>query len=306
MKVSLVATVKDAAPFVGEFLDSIEAQTRAPDEVVILDGGSMDGTVEILRERPWVRLLEEPGANISRGRNLAVAKASHDVIAVSDADCVLAPDWLEMILEPLDAGADVSMGLYRPLTSSFFETIAAAVSIKEREEIDPDKYMPSSRSVAFFREVFLDAGGYPEWLDIGEDMFLNHLWRKQGVRMRLAEDAVVYRRPRADLGAYWRQFAAYAEGDARGGMFPQRHAIRFLTYAGLLAAILSRSRALKILALAGGAAYASRPIKRAFRLLPSPSQKTAAVPAVPALMAFNDLAKMTGYVRGLTRSRDRS
>jgi glycosyltransferase involved in cell wall biosynthesis len=288
---------------VDEFLDSIEDQTRAPDEVVIVDGGSTDGTVGLIRERPWVTLLEEPGANISRGRNLAVAKASHEVIAVSDADCVLSPDWLEMILEPLEAGADVSMGLYRPLTSSFFETIAAAVSIKERDEIDPDRYMPSSRSVAFFREVFEDAGGYPEWLEIGEDMFLNHLWRKQGVRMRLAEGAVVYRRPRPDLGAYWRQFAAYAEGDARGGMFPQRHAIRFATYAGLLAAAFSRSRALKALAVAGGVAYASRPVRRAFKLAASPKEKAAAVAAVPALMAFNDLAKMTGYLRGLTRSR---
>ena len=303
MRVSLIATVKDAARFVGEFLDSIEAQTRAPDEVVIVDGGSTDGTIEQIRERPWVTLLEEPGANISRGRNLAVAKASHDVIAVSDADCVLAPDWLEMILEPLEAGADVSMGLYRPLTSSFFETIASAVSIKERDEIDPDKYMPSSRSVAFFREVFEDVGGYPEWLEIGEDMFLNHLWRKQGVRMRLAEGAVVYRRPRPDLGAYWRQFAAYAEGDARGGMFPQRHAIRFATYAGLAVALLSRRRALEALALLGGVAYASRPIRRAFGMLPSPSERAAAVVAVPALMAFNDLAKMTGYLRGLARSR---
>src|SRR5688572_10593857 len=143
MKVSLIATVKDAGPFVGEFLDSIEAQTRTPEEVVIVDGGSTDGTLEVIRERPWVTLLEEPGANIARGRNLAVAKANHDVIAVSDADCVVAPDWLERLLEPLESGADVSMGLYKPLTSSFFESCAAAISIKDIEEITAEKYMPS-------------------------------------------------------------------------------------------------------------------------------------------------------------------
>jgi glycosyltransferase involved in cell wall biosynthesis len=303
MRVSLIATVKDAGPFVGEFLDSIEAQTRAPDEVVIVDGGSTDGTLDVLRERKWVTVLEEPGANIARGRNLAVAKAAHDVIAVSDADCVVSPDWLERILEPLESGADVSMGLYRPLTSSFFETCAAAISIKEREEITAETYMPSARSVAFLREVFEDAGGYPEWLEIGEDMFLNRIWRKQGVRMRLAEGAVVFRRPRPNLGAYWRQFSAYAEGDARGGMFPQRHAVRFAAYAGLAVALASRKRGPGILALVAGAAYAARPIRRAFRLLPSASQRAAAVPAVPALMVFTDLAKMAGYLRGLARPR---
>ena len=58
-------------------------------------GGSSDGTLQILRGADGVTLLEEPGANIARGRNVAIAAATHDIIAVSDADCVLAPDWLE-------------------------------------------------------------------------------------------------------------------------------------------------------------------------------------------------------------------
>ena len=301
MKVSLIATVKDAAPFVREFLDSVEGQTRAPDEVVILDGGSTDGTLDILRESPWVTLLEEPGANIARGRNLAVAKASHSAIAVSDADCVLAPDWLERIVAPLERGADVSMGLYRPLASSFFETCAAAVSIKERDEIRPESYMPSARSVAFLREVFEEAGGYPEWLDIGEDMYLNRQWRARGMRMRLAEGAIVFRRPRPDLGAYWRQFVAYAEGDARGGMHAQRHAARFAAYGVLGLALGTRSRALKALVLAGGLGYAWRPIRRALALHGTAGARVASIGAIPALMAFTDAAKMVGYLRGVAR-----
>src|SRR2546423_305583 len=114
MKVSLISTVRNSAEHVGEFLESIRAQTHAPDEVVIVDGGSTDGTVDLLRDEDGVTLIEEPGANIARGRNVAISAATHDVIAVSDADCVLGPKWLERLLEGLE-NADVAMGAYRPL-----------------------------------------------------------------------------------------------------------------------------------------------------------------------------------------------
>ncbi|MGH2685516.1 MAG: glycosyltransferase, partial [Actinomycetota bacterium] len=237
------------------------------------------------------------------GRNVAIRAATHDAIAVTDADCVLAPDWFERIVEPLERGADVSMGLYRPLTGSFFEACAAAVSIKERNEIRADRYLPSARSVAFRRDAFETAGGYPEWLSIGEDMLLNHRWRALGLRMQLAEGAVVYRRPRSDLRGYLTQFFRYAEGDALGGMHARRHAARFAAYGGLALAMLSSGRAPKVLAALGGAAYAARPIRRAFRLLPSARDRAAASVAVPLLMGVTDVAKMTGYVAGRLRRR---
>lgn len=307
MKVSLIATVKDAAPFVREFVTTLEAQTRQPDEVIVVDGGSTDGTTDILRAAPGITLIEAPGANIPTGRNIAVERATHDVIAVTDADCVLAAGWLERILEPLERGADVSMGLYRPLTGSFFEACAAAISIKDPEEIRADRYMPSARSVAFRRAAFDTAGGYPEWLSIGEDMLLNHRWRALGVRMDLADGAVVYRRPRADLWSYARQFFLYGEGDALGGMHARRHAVRFGAYGTLAVAMAFGRRGPKLAALAAGAAYAARPIRRSFRLLPPGKQRAAAVVAVPALMAVTDVAKMAGYVAGRWRrlSRER-
>ena len=302
MKVTLVATVKDAVSDIGEFLSSIAAQTRPPDEVVIVDGGSTDGTVEVLRQAAGVTLVEEPGANISRGRNVGVRAASHDAIAVSDADCVLAPDWLERITRPLEAGADVSMGVYRPLARTFFEACAAGISIKELDEIDERSWMPSSRSVAFTREAFEAGGGYPEWLELGEDMYLDLRWRELGLDMRLAREAVVFRRPRRSLGAYWRQFAGYAAGDARGGMHARLHLTRFGAYAAAAAALASRRRLPVVLVAAGAGARAVRPVRRTWRLLPPrATSRIAAAVAVPALMAATDLAKMTGYARGFVR-----
>jgi glycosyltransferase involved in cell wall biosynthesis len=138
MKVTLISTVKDCAGSADAFLASLGAQTRAPDEVVIVDGGSSDGTAEAYARGEGVSVLVEPGANISRGRNVAIAAATHDVIAATDADCELDPRWLEAVVAPIEAGADVSMGWYEPVLETAFERCMAAVNLPlAADEVDP-------------------------------------------------------------------------------------------------------------------------------------------------------------------------
>ena len=103
MKISLISTVLNEARSLPTLLDSIAAQTRLPDEVIICDGGSTDNTIDLLRaERRFpLRVIERPGANISQGRNLAIAEASGEVIACVDAGVRLDPQWLEKLVEPM-------------------------------------------------------------------------------------------------------------------------------------------------------------------------------------------------------------
>jgi len=306
VKVSLITTVLDAGERLEGFLRTLEAQTRQPDEVVVVDGGSTDGTLERLRRAEGITLIEEPGANIARGRNLAISAAAHDVIAVTDADCELEPDWLELLLRPLEAGADVAMGAYRPIEDRFLHRCMAAVNLPDPDEWDEATFMPSGRSVAFRREAIDAAGGYPEWLAIGEDMYVDHRWRELGMDMRLARDAVVRWPLRPDLASTWTQYFRYARGDAIAGMHRQRHALRFGVYAGALYAWSSRSRLLKLASLVGAAAYASAPLRRALRRSDDPLERAGSVAAIPPLMAFIDAAKMTGYVAGLWARRPHS
>ena len=302
MKVTLVATVKDAAEHIEGFLESARAQTLQPEEIVVVDGGSTDGTLEILRAASDVALIEAPGANIARGRNLGIEVATHDTIAVSDADCVLAPDWLDRLVRALEAGADVAMGYYRPVARSFLETVAAAIAVPDPGEIDPARFMPSSRSIAFRRDMFERTGGYPDWLDVGEDMYLNHRLRDLYAEMVFVPEAIVYWRMRPTVGGTFRQYFRYAEGDGVAGMHPERHAVRFLTYGALAFGAARRNRWLLGALGIGAGAYAARRVRRAFRMLPGrPVERAASLGAVPALMAVVDAAKMAGYVSGLIR-----
>ncbi|HZP89956.1 MAG TPA: glycosyltransferase [Actinomycetota bacterium] len=304
MKVSLITTVKDARRDVEAFLASVAAQTRPPEEVIVVDGGSTDGTLEILRRAPGITLIEQPGANIARGRNVALAAAAHDVLALTDADCVLEPDWLERLLAPIERGADVSMGTYRPIADGFLQSCMAAVNLPDPAELDESRFLPSGRSVAFRREAIEAVGGWPEWLDIGEDMYVDLRWRELGLDMRLAREAVVHWRLRGSLAGTWAQYFRYARGDAIAGMHPDRNALRFGVYGAALWALGSRRRLPQAATVLGAAARAARPVRRALARLERPGERASALVAVPALMAFTDVAKMAGYAAGLlARSR---
>ena len=95
-KVSLVSTVKDAAPHIGEFLDSIATQTRAPDEVVIVDGGSTDGTLAIVEEyrRHFACVISEPDRGMYDALAKGFARATGTVLAYLNADDLFEPGAL--------------------------------------------------------------------------------------------------------------------------------------------------------------------------------------------------------------------
>ncbi|MBN2027623.1 MAG: glycosyltransferase [Actinobacteria bacterium] len=313
--VSLVATVLNEAGNLAEWWTSIVGQSRPPDEIVVVDGGSRDGTLEQLRSLAGsapceVRVEVCEGCNIASGRNRAIALACGGIIAVTDAGCVLSPYWLERLMAPFeqDPGTELVAGFYRPLTAGFFEEVSACTTLPLPWEVRAGHFMPSSRSLAFRREVWEAAGGYPDWLEIGEDMYFNHTWKYLGIKYTVAKDALVYWRMRRNLRALLRQYFLYARGDGEAGMYLQRHLLRFGTYGWLAFCIASpRGRRLAAPTAAAAALYTGR------RWLRIPSylegrparEKVAAVPCISLLMLAIDGAKMAGYLAGLARRKGR-
>lgn len=308
-RVSLVATVRDEAATLPEWWNSVMAQSRLPDEVVVVDGGSGDGTLEVLQQlsegAPFpVRLEVLPGSNIAQGRNRAISLAGGEVIAVSDAGCVLHPRWLESLLAPMEADPRVELvaGFYQPLARGWFERLAACATVPLPWEVREARFMPSSRSLAFRREVWVRVGGYPEWLPIGEDMYFNHRWKEMGVTHRLSKEALVWWRMRPDLPSLLRQYFRYARGDGEAGMYPQRHAVRFLTYGWLAFAVATaRGRRLWAPTAAAAALYVGRRWLRVpfYMRGRGAREEAAAFLALPALLFLIDAAKMAGYLAGL-------
>ncbi len=309
MKVSVIATVLNEGEGLRPLLDSLIDQTRFPDEIVFCDGGSNDNTVEILEEyRQWlpITILVAPGTNISQGRNRAIAAASGPIIAVTDAGVVLSPTWLEDLAQLMDAGhAPVVAGWFEPDPYTDFEVVMGATVLPTRNDINPQKFLPSSRSVAFLKSAWEAVGGYPEWLDYGEDLVFDLALRENYGPFPFVDTAVAYFRPRGSLRAFFRQYYYYARGDGKANLWANRHAVRYITYLFALPVILRliwREKRMGWLLLALGiGGYSRRPAERLWDNTWGwrPPSRARAFAMIPIIRLVGDLAKMVGYPVGV-------
>ena len=95
MKVTALIPAYNSAAWIAEALDSVAAQTAPPDEVIVVDDGSTDGTADIA-ESLGATCLRPGRVGVSAARNLGVRAASGELIALLDSDDAWTPDKLEI------------------------------------------------------------------------------------------------------------------------------------------------------------------------------------------------------------------
>jgi glycosyltransferase involved in cell wall biosynthesis len=304
LPVSLITTILNEASSIQGFIESVWAMSRKPDEIVIVDGGSGDGTVGIvqgyIKQGYPIRLFQLKG-NRAQGRNRAIREADYDLIAASDAGCRVDRDWLTNIIEPLeeDETLDVCGGFYLPAPESSFEEAAGAVSLLSLKEIEPEKFLPSTRSVAFRRRAWEKVGGFPEEFSYNEDTPFALNLRRAGCIFQFRPEAKVFWRPNKTIRGLFRQFYRYATGDGEGLINPQSYSRLFAKYLiGLMLMGLGViSIYFPVIAVAGFFFYLGRELfKKRDRLKSVKSRLWFLL-----LRVVVDLANMAGYCRGLAR-----
>jgi glycosyltransferase involved in cell wall biosynthesis len=222
-RVSLVVPVRDEAETIHELLASIGAQTRPPDEVLIVDGGSRDDTPARVREAARrdssLRLVEAGEATPGRGRNVGIEAARHEWVALTDAGNRLEPDWLERLLEVVrrDPAVDVVYGNYEPVTETFFER-CAALTYPPPKQARPGGRMrgPFIASSLLRREVWRAVGGFPD-LRAAEDLMFMEAVEQKGFRVAWAPRATVWWRLRPDWPSTFRKFVLYSRHNVWAG-----------------------------------------------------------------------------------------
>ncbi len=224
LKVTLISTLRNERKNAPIWLDQILAQTRLPDEIILVDAGSTDGTYEILEAAAAacpvpLRVLREPGANIARGRNIAIRAARYPVIAATEFGCRPKPDWLEKIVMPFecDPATQVSGGFYEGILENG-QAFQRSV-LPDLSQLDPKKFIPSSRSIAFTQDAWAAAHGYPEWLTLtGEDTYFGSELKRFCDRWAFVPEAVVQWEVPATPFQYLKKLRRWCFGDGEAGM----------------------------------------------------------------------------------------
>ena len=223
--VTIIATVLNEVKDIARLVPSLLAQLPPPAEVIIVDGGSKDGTWDWLlqaqRENPTLLAIRDESCNlknspgpISRGRNVAISAARSQIIACTDAGCTYAPDWLARITKPLvDSTAEYALGgaCLDPANPTIWDLASSSFFGVKLSPSTPSKSC-TARSMAFRKSLWKRIGGFSEKVFFGEDTLFDLEARRLTSPAFVAGAKALYRPQYSFLSAV-HQLASYAISD---------------------------------------------------------------------------------------------
>jgi len=227
-KVSVVICAYNAERTIDACLASLR-ELRYPNyEVIVVNDGSTDSTREIARRYPEFVLVDQPNMGLSYARNVGAETASGEIVAYTDSDCVVDPDWLTYLLYKFRDGF-VAVGgpnLPPPEDSRIPACVAASPGGPTHVLLSDDvaEHIPGC-NMAFRKSVMQEIHGFdPTYRAAGDDV--DFCWRLQnaGYAIGFSPAAMVWHFRRNTIGAYLRQQMGYGKAEA---LLYFKHSYRF-------------------------------------------------------------------------------
>src|SRR3989344_586801 len=223
MKVSVCLTVYNEEKSIRVLVESLLSQSKKPDEIVIVDGGSSDKTVEIIRhlqkkDKRIILLVQK--CTRAEGRNLSVELSKNEIVAITDADCIAKKTWLERITEPFNnSNADISAGFYEMKSKNTLQRAESVFLGVNPNDFDI-RFLPSTRSIAFRKAIWEEIGGFPESKDnSAEDTDFNYKAVKLGAKYARVKNAQVEWSMPPTFKSFIKKIRDYAMWDAKYGIW---------------------------------------------------------------------------------------
>lgn len=217
-RVSVVVCAYNAADTIDECLTALGNLNYPDFEVIVVDDGSSDGTGAIAAEHAFARIIRTPQGGLSAARNIGLEHATGQIVAYTDADVRVDPEWLAYLVQPFRDPEVAGAGgpAVVPQDDSWFAQCVARAPGSPTHVLLNDRiaeHVPGC-NCAFRRDALLAVGGFnPIFLRAGDDVDVCWKIQSRGWRIGFAPAALVWHRHRATTRAYWRQQVGYGEGE---------------------------------------------------------------------------------------------
>lgn len=309
IRLTLVVPMRNEERSLPALLSSISGQSVQPDRIILVDGGSTDGTVDLAKmliaDHSNYQVIEAGDATPGRGRNIGVEAANTEWIAFTDAGIEPDRQWVEKLVEIVERtpNIDVVYGNYDPMTDTFFEK-CAALSYPPAKQQRPGGLMrgPSVASMLLRRKVWQAVGGFPD-LRAAEDLIFMQQIERSGFKIGWAPQATVRWQLQPTLARTFRKFVLYSKHNVWAGWQRYWHygiARQYLIAAPFLALGLFYNPWWFLIPLAGWAARTAKSIwtrreGRGLFWMLSPARFA----CIMIILATIDLATFVGWVQAL-------
>ncbi len=213
--ISVVIPVRNASQGLESCLDALERQTVPRDEyeVIVVNDGPVDATVEIITDRYGVTLLSQPQKGAAAARNLGARQAQGEILLFTDADCIPEPNWVETMSAPF-ADQEVSgvCGVVRTRQTSL---VARFIQLEYDHRYrnvarHPQIDFINTGTAGYRKEVFTRSGGFREELLGAEDAEYSFRLASAGYRMIFVPQAIVYHSHPQSIVEYARRKSHYS------------------------------------------------------------------------------------------------
>ncbi len=217
--VSVIVCAYNAECTMDSCLASLKQLNYPNYEVIVVNDGSSDRTLEITQRYDYVLLISQENKGLSVARNVGLAAATGEIVAYTDSDCVADPDWLTYLVEKfLSSGFSAVGGPNLPPPEDSLVPSCVAVSPGGPTHVllsDEVAEHIAGCNMAFRREVLQGIGGFdPLYRAAGDDVDI--CWRLQdlGYTIGFSPAAVVWHFRRNTVAAYLKQQRGYGKAEA--------------------------------------------------------------------------------------------
>lgn len=209
LRVSVIIPVYNGAATLPTSLRALQEQTRLPDEVIVVNDGSTDGSADVARGF-GTRVISQHNTGPAAARNRGAAAAGGDILLFTDADCAPAPDWVErMVAAFADPNVAGAKGTYRTRQRGLVARFVQAEYEDRYDRMRPLEAIDfiDTYSAGYRRDVFISSGGFDTSFPTAsvEDQEFSFRLAEAGHRLVFVPDAQVFHTHDRTLGEYARR-----------------------------------------------------------------------------------------------------